>query len=910
MKNSQREFKKEEILSSIDEDYYKNNGLTNEQVNELKKYKFTNTFRKNLTESYLWIIFRNLFNWFNIILISLAVVFLIVGVGWKNSEYGITKYMFLLPVFINITIGLVQEIKAKKTVDKLKILNIPKVKVIREGEELFIDQEEVVLFDLIILERGVQVPVDGLILDGFISLNESLLTGEQKEKKHDIGENILAGTIVNSGSAKIKALAVGEDTYSFKLKNDIVKQRKPKSEMTGGVRILVLALSILVIPFAVITGYTAYNNFIGTDKIDINSISSYVTQNIAVEVGTTIIGAIPTGLVLITSARCAVSILELYKKNMSIKDLSAVEGLAYSNVVCFDKTGTLTTETMKLESIDFFDNDPDSVKEHLSVLIKNVPDNSETINAIRRYIDVESSLKVRDVIPFSSSTKFSGCHFDNDTSLYALGAPQFLLNKDDKILDIVKKEAEKGFRVLVFVKKDALENIYPLALVKLSDEIRPNAYKSLELLVKSNVQVKIISGDDPLTVSYIAHRLNLPGWDKVVNMQEIGPDADLTKIVTENTIFGRTTPEQKRDLIVALNKAGKKTTMVIDALNDLLAAKAANCSICISHKSGASAATQIADVTILDGDFDHLPDLIKEGRKSINSMERSSTLFLMKSFMTLGLSAFSPLFGHLPYSIEGLYVVTGCIIGLGGTLLGLEDCNEEIKGHFLKNVLSRAIPAGIFMCIPVIAVQLLCYFGVFPYAIYQTRFEGTMEDIINLGGQIGQGITFKEFNILLKEATIAGKEARNILLNATIVLEEPVCILTACIAAMAVMARTCMPLNKYRLMVLGICFGFAFISIIVLPNIFLGMDFISSEHKYSFVWIFSKDSNIYYIGGYPLIYSWLIVFFIVSFPLYSLFRNFSDRFIFRTTNKFEKIFQKVDFSKDNSIQNSFESYSD
>lgn len=906
MKNDKRAIRREEIISTIDEDYYKNNGLTLKQVEFLKKNKFTNTFRKNLTESYLWIILRNIFNWFNIILISLAIVFLIVGVGYKNSEYGVTKYMFLLPVAINITIGLVQEIKAKKTVDKLKILNIPKVKVIREGQELLIEQEEVVLFDLVVLERGVQVPVDGIILDGFLSLNESLLTGEQKEKKHGIDENILAGTIVNSGNAKIKALAVGEETYSFKLKNDIVKQRKPKSEMTNGVKILVLALSILVIPFAIITGYTAYNNFIGTDKIDINYISSYVTQNIAVEVGTTIIGAIPTGLVLITSARCAVSILELYKKNMSIKDLSAVEGLAYSNVVCFDKTGTLTTETMKLESIDFFDNDPNSVKEYLSVLIKNVPDNSETINAIRRYIDVESNLNVKDIIPFSSTTKFSGCHFEDDNYLYALGAPQFLLGKNDPILEIVKKEAEKGLRVLVFIKKDNGENIYPLALIKLSDEIRPNAYKSLELLVKSNVQVKIISGDDPLTVSYIAKRLNLPGWDKIVNMQEIGPDADLTKLVTENTIFGRTTPEQKRDLIVALNKAGKKTTMVIDALNDLLAAKAANCSICIAHKSGASAATQISDVTILDGDFDHLPDLIKEGRKCINSMERSSTLFLMKSFMTLGLSAFSPLFGHLPYSIEGLYVVTGCIIGLGGTLLGLEDTNEEIKGHFLKNVLSKAIPAGLFMCIPVITVQFFCFYNVFPYAIYQTRFEGVLEDV----SLLGKTIPFKEFNVMLKEATIAGKEVRDALLNTTIVLEEPVCILTACIASMAVMFRTCMPLNKYRLMILGICFSFALISIIVFPNIFLGMDYISSEHKYSFVWIFSKDSNIYYIGGYPLIYSWLIVFFIVSFPLYSLFRNFSDRFIFRTTTKFEKIFQKVDFSKDDSIHSSFESYSD
>lgn len=899
-----KSLEEEAVLNKIDEAYFKSNGLTSQQVKELTKLGLVNKIKENFKQSYWMIVLKNLFNWFNIILFGLAIVFLCFQVGFNGSEYGITKYGFLLPVFFNLIIGLIQECKAKHTVDKLKILNVPKVKVIRDGKEMEIQQEEVVLNDLVVVERGLQVPVDGFVLDGYLSLNESLLTGEQNEKKHGVGDKILAGTIVETGRALIKTTAVGDNTYSACLRKNLVKQKKPKSEMVNGVHILVIALSILVVPFAAVTGYTAYQNFAQGNSL--STLQNNISQEIAVEVGTTIIGAIPTGLVLITSARCALSIISLYKKNVSIKELSAVEGLAFSNFVCLDKTGTITTETMNLESIDFLDNEPNHVKTYLSAVLKNVPDNSETINAIRRFIHLPIALEVKEVLPFSSKNKFSGCYFkDSPDSFYGLGAPQFLLPVGSPLLAKVKEEASKGIRVLAFVIKNRkTDQVQPLALIKLKDEIRPNAEKALKALVDAGVQVKIISGDDPFTVSSIAHRLNVPGWEKIVNMRELPKDADLKKLVFENVIFGRTTPDQKRDLIQALNATGNKVTMVIDGLNDLLAAKAANCSICIAHKSGASAATQIADVTILDGDFGHLPEIIKEGRKSVNGMERSATLFLMKSFMALGLAAFSPIFKHLPYSIEGLYVVTGFIIGLGGMILGLEDSNEPLKGHFLKVVLSRSIPPGLFMFIPVICVQFMTLSNALPYALGVARFGNATSAIQ------GQAFSFSQFNSQILTVTSEGTEARNLFLKSVVVIEEPLCILTACIASLGVMTRTCMPLNKFRLMTLGIVFGIAILSILSLPNLFLGMDYIPEDYRWKFIWLFSKDSSVYYLGGYPLAYSWLLVFLLLTVPFYSLCRNLSDYFVFHTTDKFEKIFQIVDLKTDQSIADSIHLFDD
>lgn len=871
-------------------------GLTEEEVDLRNSLHLTNKVTQKVSDSYLKIILKNLFSWFNIILFAVAIGFMALGIGTSSdSQYGISKYGFLIPVLINLFIGTFQECRAKKIIDQLSLVTSAKVKALRDGKWAEIMAEDIVLDDLLQAESGIQFPVDAEILSGALDVDESILTGEQKDKRRLPGETLFAGALIVSGTALVRVKAVGNETYSQKLKEGILKTKKPKAEMIKVIDRFVLALSILIVPLAFLSGWSSYNSLNGFAD------PTYLFQDVTVSVGTTIVGAIPTGMVLLASARCALSVIALYKENTSVKELRSVEGLAQSQIVCLDKTGTLTTGKMQFAGADYLGNNPQRAAIVIGALIHNVPDSSETAAAIRREYPWDGRLKAKDVIPFNSKIKHSGCVFESDPNhFYGLGAPQFLLPQDSSLLKKVSEKAAQGIRVLAFVRKDIDgSNPFPLALIFLKDEIRPSSFDVIKRLTESGVKVRIISGDDPGTVSAIAKRLSVPNAELAVNMKNISTPEEINDAASRYVVFGRATPEQKQLLIKSMQQGGEKVTMVIDALNDILAAKTADCSICIAHEGGSAAATQVADVTILDGDFSHMPAIIKEGRKSVNDMLRSSTLFLMKSFLALGLAATSPIFGHIPYSVEGLYLVTWFVTGVGGFILGLEDSDEPVSPHFGKRVLARALPAGLFLFLSVFAVELMVKFGAMPYAVVHphlgndTVFPPTL-------GPIGTGLSYAQYLEALGEA--GGDKAS--LLASLLFVEEPVCILAAVIAAFTVMMKVCQPFTKFRLTALGIC---AFITIgatLIFPVYFLGADNTPNSQRFDFEPFWSENTYFAVIGGIPSAWIYLVALAVGSVFIYWLISNLAEVSIFHVRGSFSKLIAFSDWRKDDSLRQS------
>lgn len=844
---------------------------------------------------YLKIVLKNLFSWFNIILFAVAICFIVFGVGFsRETQYGITKYGFLIPVILNLFIGTYQECKAKALIDRLTLVNEQRVEVLRDKNWIQIPATQIVLGDLIKVGQGMQVPVDGKIIKGFLDLDESILTGEQDIKRRLVGERVLAGAIVISGEARIRVREVGRNTFAQKLRSGVDKLRKPKPEMVRSIDGFVMALSILIVPLSILSGWVSYNTlepFSDTGLI----------QDVAVTVGTTIVGAIPTGLVLLASARCALSVIALYREKTSVKELRSVEGLAMSQVVCLDKTGTLTTGKMEFAGAYYCVEDRSRVDQLLSAVLRSVPDSSETAIALRSEFNVPSDLEASDVLPFNSKIKHSGCRFVGDDGFYAIGAPQFLLKEANPLLERVKEEASKGLRVLAFVRIAPDESEEPLCLLYLRDQIRPGAAEVIRQLTAAGVSVKIISGDDPTTVAAIARRLEIPDSDRYLNVKDVDQET-LRAAAIYQTIFGRATPEQKRDLVRAMQSQGLKVTMVIDALNDLLAAKASDCSICIAHEGGSQAAAQVADVTILDGDFSHMPAIIKEGRKSVNDMQRSATLFLMKSFLALGLAATSPLFGHIPYSVEGLYLVTWFVTGVGGFVLGLEDNNDPVKPGFTKRVLARSIPAGLFLFLTVFSVQLMVRFDAVPFALVHPHL-GLIEvpQEVRAIAQAGEGINYSEYLELLG----SGIE-RDTLLSSLLFIEEPTCIFAAVIAAFSVMLQVCQPVNKFRLTAMGISGVIVLGATLLMPMFFLGADNIPAGRTLDLVAFWSEDCYFSAISKVPGAWIYLVCLAVVAIPLFALIKYVSEVFVFRVDQRRFSVLKRVDFRTDDSLKRSIQ----
>lgn len=659
-------------------------GLSKDEVKERKLKGLVNYDTTAPSKSVKQILFENTFTLFNFINIILAILIILVG-SYRNL-------LFLGVVICNTLISSVQEIRAKKTVDKLSIIASSKAKVIRDGVKQEININDVVLDDIIIYELGNQIIADSKIIEGSCEVNESFITGESKTIYKKQGDMLLSGSFIVSGFVYSKVIHVGMDNYTSIISHDAKMMNKEvNSQIMKSLNRIVKYISITLIPIGLLLLLKQF------------SLPSNTTQNAVVSVVAALIGMIPEGLILLVSTVLAISVLKLSKYNVLVQDLYSIETLARVDTLCLDKTGTITEGKMNIYDVVLAGNhkmeEIDSMMEALST---NLNDNNPTFIAINEKYGNNSPLKAIKTIPFSSEKKCSSVIFD-DYSI-TIGAPEFILKeKEDEYKDKINELSEEN-RVLALIKtKD--KKIDVLGFILIRDKIKDDAKDTLSFFMDNDVELKIISGDNPNTVSSVAKSVGIK-IKGVYDARCINENTDINNIVEENNIFGRVKPEEKRLLIRALKNNGHVVAMTGDGVNDVLALKESDCGIAMNSLS--DAARNVSELVLLDSNFEAMPKIVKEGRQSINNIERSATLFLSK---TIYASLLAILFLFINYSYPfwpiQMTLINSLTIGIPAFILALEKNNERVKGKFLINVISKSIPSGITTVINILLLVFL-----------------------------------------------------------------------------------------------------------------------------------------------------------------------------------------------------------
>ena len=658
-------------------------GLTKEEVEERIKENKVNYDTSLPTKSIKTIVRENIFTLFNLINILLGVAVFCVG-SYKNL-------LFLIVIFCNTAISIIQEINSKKAVDKLSILAQAKVNCIRDGEKQEIGINSIVLDDLLMLETGNQIVADSIILEGEVEVNESFITGESDVIYKRKGDTLLSGSFVVSGKCKAEVIHIGDENYTSKISSGAKYVKKVNSEIMKSLNGIIKIVSIAIVPI----GILLFFNQLGLTE---NSFKNAVVNTVAA-----IIGMIPEGLVLLTSTVLAVSVIRLSKRKVLVQELYCIETLARVDTLCLDKTGTITEGRMEVNDIIEITKSKEELEEILSEIASASDDNNSTIEAIRTKYKNKQKWKVINKIPFSSQKKWSGVCF-KDKGSYIIGAPEFVLReKYDEYKERIEKYSN-DYRVIIvansegdFIEKELPDKLEVLGFVLISDVIRKEASKTLKYFKEQGVNIKIISGDNPITVSKIAKRADVENSEKYINMQEIKTKEQLEKAAKEYTIFGRVTPVQKKELVQALKKEGHTVAMTGDGVNDVLALKEADCSIAMA--SGSDATRNVAELVLLDSNFASMPEIVLEGRRTINNIERSATLFLVKTIYA-SILAIIFLFVNMPYPFMPiqLTLISTVTIGIPSFVLALEPNKERIKGKFLRNVISRALRNSFNSC--------------------------------------------------------------------------------------------------------------------------------------------------------------------------------------------------------------------
>ena len=707
-------------------------GLTDAEVEQRIEQGLTNHTDISTDKTTKEIIVSNVCTYFNLIFLVITILLVAVG-SFRNLTF--------LPIIIgNTVIGIVQELRAKKTLEKMSLLNAPHADVIRNGEMTQIATEKLVKDDVILLTAGKQICADAVVIDGSIQVNESLLTGEADEVEKPVGSTLMSGSFVVSGECYARLEKVGNESYISKLSMEAKSMgSKEQSEMIRSINQIVKWIGIVIIPIGIILFWQSH-------FVNDVSISKSVTSTVAA-----IIGMIPEGLYLLTTIALALSTMKLANKKVLLHDMKSIETLARVDVLCVDKTGTITEPDMKVSDIFLCQsgsnpayNDQSGMRENsllqkqeqaaghselsLDELKKLIvryayasKDNNATMLALKEYAEGfvktgDSDLKIHnshnditgriiDQQAFSSSRKYGSITFADGT--YLLGAPEFILGDDFHIVENeIQSYTEKGDRVLLFARRDSDKTI-PLGFVALANPIRQNAVKTFEYFKKQRVAIKVISGDNPKTVSQIAMQAGIENADKYIDAASLDSKEKIAKAVSQYTVFGRVTPKQKQQLVKALQQKGHTVAMTGDGVNDILAMKDADCSVAMA--SGSEAAAQAAQVVLLDSDFVHMPDVVYEGRRVVNNIERSASLFLVKNIFSLLLALFSVI-SMFTYPLEPsqISLISMFTIGLPGFLLAMEPNKERIKGHFLTNVMLKALPGGLT---DVIAISALVVCG-------------------------------------------------------------------------------------------------------------------------------------------------------------------------------------------------------
>ncbi|WP_195918705.1 cation-translocating P-type ATPase [Lactococcus lactis] len=674
-------------------------GLTSFEVEERIRQGKIN---KNIdeTDRPVWeIVKRNTFTFFNLIFAVIAILISLVQ-AWN-------QLIFLPIIVINTIVGIYQEIKAKRYLDQMTLLHAPQSTVIRNGQQEKIASDDLVEEDIIILKTGNQIVADARIVEGSIFVNESLLTGEADEIEKNVDNKLLSGSFVVSGEAKVILEKVGKDSYISKLTEQAkLVDHGEDSEMLRALNKLLKWVSFIILPIAVILFTQNY-------FVNHNTLQTSVVAMVAA-----VIGMIPEGLYLLTTIALTLSSVKLARNQVLLHNMKSIESLARVDVLCVDKTGTITEPRMSVEQVFVSPSSNISEAKFMSLLsdyISANTDDNDTMKAIREFMLAKGDLQnqmtgVKKIIPFSSKVKYSAVCFENES--YLLGAPEIVLGKTyEKISSEINHLLEEGFRVLVLAgtKEKIYDQLnlgaYALGYVVLANPIRENAKSTFNYFAEQGVNIKVISGDNPQTVSAVAKRAGITGAERFIDANLLKTKEDLDQAVESYTVFGRVTPDQKRRLVQALKRKDHTVAMTGDGVNDILAMKSADCSIAMA--SGSDAATQVAQVVLLDSDFGHMTQVVTEGRRVVNNVQRSAILFLVKNLFSIILAIISAIFVFTyPLQASQLSLISLFTIGIPGFLLSLEENDNRIEKDFIKNVILKALPASLTEITAVLGVVI------------------------------------------------------------------------------------------------------------------------------------------------------------------------------------------------------------
>lgn len=664
------------------------NGLTNREVEEKIALGKVNKINFETSESISTIIKKNIFTYFNVIFMILAILVAFAG-AFRNLT-------FLIVVTINVLIGIFQQIRSKMVLDKLSLLDKCKYSIIRDNKEIIVYSDELVEGDYVKLSSGNQVPADGVVVDGKLFVNESLLTGEQDEREKMVNSNLLSGSFVVSGSAIVKLTNVGDESYSSKIMKESKKIKENKTEMIKAIDRIVLVAGIVIIPIGLLLFGESYfvNKFSYSESV--------------VRMVSALIGMIPEGLYLLTTVALALSAMRLAEKKVLLHDMKSIESLARTDVLCIDKTGTITTNMMDVmdifdeNEVSYLDKKKDKKLLELANYVNSINDNNATINALREYLKNISKQKLNMLKyeNFNSKNKYSYIKTSENVT-YKLGAPDVLLNKDYNHL--ISKRTINGERIIVFVKEENNECV-PILFISLKNEIRKNAREIIKFFNDREVEIRVISGDNPVTVSSIAKEVGIKNYDLFVDCSLLKTRDELKNAVDKYKIFGRVSPEQKREIIKLIKENGLKVAMTGDGVNDILAMKEADCSIAMGN--GSDAAREAAQVVLLDSDFGNMRNIVYEGRKNINNITRSASLFTYKNIFSLLLSIYAIIF-TIAYPLEPNQVSLGSAftIGIPAFFLTFEENQKKQQNdEFWKNIFLKSLPSAIISFLAIVCM--------------------------------------------------------------------------------------------------------------------------------------------------------------------------------------------------------------
>lgn len=682
------------------------------------------------------IIKSNVFTYFNMLFFLLAAFVLVFGT-WQNA-------MFLGVVFANIAIGIVQELRSKRTLDKLTLLTAPHGAVIRDGRQRKIPTSEMVRDDIVVFSAGSQIFADAVVVAGECSVNEALITGEADEIKKPAGADLLSGSFVVSGECRARLTQVGADSYANRLTIEAKEAKPPQqSEMMRSLTRLVQIIGIAIIPLGILM---AIKEIVWLER----SVSNGVVATVA-----SLIGMIPEGLYLLTSMALAAGVVRLAQKKTLVHDMGCIETLARVDVLCVDKTGTVTENKMAVEDViplcpDRFEEE--DIRLIMADYVAAMRADNDTMAALRKYFTGKVTQQAIKAVPFTSAKKFGGVSFHDDET-YLLGAPDVLLGERyGKYARQIDAYSSKGCRVLLLALYDGQPDdeeldapLMPISLILLSNKIRAEAPETFRYFAKQGVAIKVISGDNAMAVSEVAKRAGIKGAESYVDARTLETDEDIAEAVEKYTVFGRVTPDQKRKFVRALKAGGHTVAMTGDGVNDVLALKEADCSIAMA--SGSDAASQVSHIVLLESNFAAMPSVVAEGRRVINNIERSAALFLVKNIFSFALALISLIF-TLPYPVTSaqMSLVSALTIGAPGFVLAMEPNISRIKGKFLPNVIYRALPGALTDLFLVLGVILFCMV----FEVEDNMMSTVCAIILNIVGLMVVHFTCKPYNLLRK----------------------------------------------------------------------------------------------------------------------------------------------------------------